>query len=100
MTTAAGRPGIPAPVPSRQILEDRWQGATHDAAGTWTRVTVKLDHCLVELYEAIARRPWTGELGASDDRPDADGSGVVTDNALEAVRQAILDGIESQGNAR
>jgi len=45
-------------------------------------------------------QPTVAILGASDDRPDADGSGVVTDNALEAVRQAILDGIESQGNAR
>ena len=86
-----------APAITRAVLEDRWDGLmTTGRAGVSTKLQVRLDGVIRQLFERVARIEWTGEL----DGEGHDGTGSVTDEVETIIRRELLDRIERRGLAR
>lgn len=87
---------------TREILEDRWECATHvlELDDEWSKPMEKLDKLICKLYEAVTREEWTGYVAASAESPGYDGSGDVTGAVHEAVHRTLIDEIEKAETAR
>lgn len=92
---------IQAPPVPRAILEDRWECAIYERSigNDWSKVMTRLDRAIIELFELVSRRDYTGEVAATPERPEFNGSGDVQSAVHDAVRRTMLDEIERLGIA-
>lgn len=84
----------------RVVLEDRWAGLVTLPNGDWSKLFLRLDRVLLDVYAHIARVENSGESDPTSEWPDHDGARAVHELVLEAVKRTMLDEIERRGLAR
>jgi hypothetical protein len=89
----AGKP----PKVSREILEDRYDGAIDTPDGSMTKTGDRLYRAVREVYEAVARQPWRGNLEEEGGHPP---DGLLVDDAIRLVREHIIRRVDELDLAR